>query len=95
MLQLLQSDHQLLGFLSFATLLCAEIEFLCVNWWVFVLFSWGSFVKVPWSRLGQEPVIVELDRIFVLAEPATDVEGGDADAVQDAKNTRVKVRSRS
>jgi vacuolar protein sorting-associated protein 13A/C len=76
--------------LTFTTLLCAEIEFLCVNWWVFFLFSWGSFVKVPWSRLGQEPVIVELDRIFVLAEPATDVEGGDADAVQDAKNARVK-----
>jgi vacuolar protein sorting-associated protein 13A/C len=47
-------------------------------------------LKVPWSRLGQEPVIVELDRIFVLAEPATDIEGGDADAVQDAKNARVK-----
>ncbi|EFJ34969.1 hypothetical protein SELMODRAFT_82033 [Selaginella moellendorffii] len=27
-------------------------------------------LKVPWSRLGQEPVIVTLDRIFVLAEPS-------------------------
>ncbi|XP_056848056.1 uncharacterized protein LOC130498599 [Raphanus sativus] len=31
-------------------------------------------LKVPWSRLGQEPVVVYLDRIYVLAEPATDVE---------------------
>lgn len=26
-------------------------------------------LKVPWSRLGQEPVIVLLDRIFLIAEP--------------------------
>ncbi|KAG0604101.1 hypothetical protein M758_10G145000 [Ceratodon purpureus] len=47
-------------------------------------------LKVPWSRLGQEPVVVELDRIFVLAEPSTNVEGGDADSVQEAKNKRVQ-----
>ncbi|KAG0557949.1 hypothetical protein KC19_11G167800 [Ceratodon purpureus] len=47
-------------------------------------------LKVPWSRLGQDPVIVELDRIFILAEPATNVEGGDADSVQEAKNRRVR-----
>ncbi|GBG70050.1 hypothetical protein CBR_g4878 [Chara braunii] len=29
-------------------------------------------LKVPWNRLGQEPVIVLLDRIFLLAEPAQD-----------------------
>lgn len=46
---------------------------------------------MPWSRLGQEPVVVELDRIFVLAEPSTNVEGGDADSVQEAKNKRVRV----
>lgn len=35
---------------------------------------------------------MELDRIFILAEPATKVEGGDADSVQEAKNSRVRVR---
>ncbi len=52
-------------------------------------------MQVPWSRLSQEPVIMELDHIFVLAEPATDIEGDDADAVQDAKNARVKEGSRT
>jgi vacuolar protein sorting-associated protein 13A/C len=42
-------------------------------------------LKVPWSRLGQEPVIVELDRIFVLAEPSTNVQGSGADSVQEGK----------
>jgi len=37
-------------------------------------------------------VVVELDRIFLLAEPSTNVEGGDADSVQEAKNRRVRVR---
>lgn len=36
-------------------------------------------------------MIVELDRIFILAEPSTNVEGGDADSVQEAKNRRVRV----
>lgn len=36
-------------------------------------------------------MVVELDRIFILAEPATNVEGGDADSVQEAKNRRVRV----
>ncbi|KAK1261313.1 hypothetical protein QJS04_geneDACA008707 [Acorus gramineus] len=47
-------------------------------------------LKVPWSRLGQEPVLVYLDRIFVLAEPETQVEGQSEDAVQEAKKKRVK-----
>lgn len=47
-------------------------------------------LKVPWSRLGQEPVVVELDRIFILAEPATNVKGGDGDSVQEAKSRRVR-----
>ncbi|CAH8391411.1 unnamed protein product [Eruca vesicaria subsp. sativa] len=42
-------------------------------------------LKVPWSRLGQEPVVVYLDRIFVLAEPATDVEGCSEDSIQEKK----------
>uniref|UniRef100_A0A0D9XMK5 PH domain-containing protein n=1 Tax=Leersia perrieri TaxID=77586 RepID=A0A0D9XMK5_9ORYZ len=47
-------------------------------------------LKVPWSRLGQEPVLVYLDRIFILAEPATQVEGCSEDAVQEAKRSRVR-----
>lgn len=47
-------------------------------------------LKVPWSRLGQEPVLVYLDRILLLAEPATQVEGRSEDAVQEAKKIRVR-----
>ncbi|OVA12725.1 Pleckstrin homology domain [Macleaya cordata] len=47
-------------------------------------------IKVPWSRLGQEPVLVYLDRIFLLVEPATNVEGCTEDAVQEAKKSRVR-----
>ncbi|XP_042486677.1 uncharacterized protein LOC122066914 [Macadamia integrifolia] len=47
-------------------------------------------LKVPWSRLGQEPVLVYLDSIFILAEPATQVEGCTEDAVQEAKKNRVR-----
>ncbi|XP_043715720.1 uncharacterized protein LOC122664096 isoform X2 [Telopea speciosissima] len=46
-------------------------------------------LKVPWSRLGQEPVLIYLDRIFIIAEPATEVEGCSEDAVQEAKKSRV------
>lgn len=47
-------------------------------------------LKVPWSRLGQDPVLVYLDRIFLLAEPATEVEGSSEDAVQEARKSRVR-----
>ncbi|KAF8032759.1 hypothetical protein BT93_D1608 [Corymbia citriodora subsp. variegata] len=47
-------------------------------------------LKVPWSRLGQEPVLVYLDRIFLLAEPSTQVEGSSEDSVQEAKKSRVR-----
>ncbi|POO03120.1 Vacuolar protein sorting-associated protein [Trema orientale] len=47
-------------------------------------------LKVPWSRLGQDPVVVHLDRIFLLAEPATQVEGSTEDAIQEAKKSRVR-----
>ncbi|XP_010540792.1 PREDICTED: uncharacterized protein LOC104814451 [Tarenaya hassleriana] len=47
-------------------------------------------LKVPWSRLGQEPVVVYLDRIFLLAEPATSVEGCSEDAIQEAKRNRIR-----
>ncbi|KAK9266873.1 hypothetical protein L1049_027132 [Liquidambar formosana] len=47
-------------------------------------------LKVPWSRLGQDPVVVYLDRIFLLAEPATQVEGCSEDGVQEAKKIRIQ-----
>lgn len=47
-------------------------------------------LKVPWSRLGQDPVLVHLDRIFLLAEPATQVEGSSEDAIQEAKKSRIR-----
>ncbi|KAL8053513.1 hypothetical protein ABFS82_05G077000 [Erythranthe guttata] len=47
-------------------------------------------LKVPWSRLGQDPVLVYLDRIFLLAEPATQVEGSSEDAVQEVKKSRIQ-----
>ncbi|KAA8522113.1 hypothetical protein F0562_012573 [Nyssa sinensis] len=46
-------------------------------------------LKVPWSRLGQEPVLVYLDRIYLLAEPATQVEGYSEDVVQEVKKNRI------
>ncbi|ESW28603.1 hypothetical protein PHAVU_002G003000 [Phaseolus vulgaris] len=47
-------------------------------------------LQVPWNRLGQDPVLVYLDRIFLLAEPATQVEGCSEDAVQEAKKIRIQ-----
>lgn len=49
-------------------------------------------IQVPWSRLGQEPVLVYLDSILVLAEPATQVEGCSEDAIQEAKKNRLRVK---
>lgn len=36
--------------------------------------------------------MVYLDRIFILAEPATQVEGCSEDSVQEAKKIRIRVR---
>ncbi|KAL8529518.1 hypothetical protein ACS0TY_006808 [Phlomoides rotata] len=47
-------------------------------------------LKVPWSRLGQDPVLVHLDNIFLLAEPATQVEGSSEDAIQEARKSRIR-----
>lgn len=52
----------------------------------------NSELQVPWSRLGQDPVLVHLDRIFLLAEPSTQVEGSSEDAVQEVKRSRIRVR---
>lgn len=49
-------------------------------------------IQVPWSKLGQEPVLVYLDRIFILAEPSTQIEGCSEYAIQEAKKTRIRVR---
>ncbi|XP_076943882.1 uncharacterized protein LOC143614277 [Bidens hawaiensis] len=46
-------------------------------------------LKVPWSRIGQEPVLVYLDRIYLLAEPETQVEGYTEDVVQKTKKSRI------
>lgn len=48
-------------------------------------------LQVPWSRLGQDPVLVQLDHIFLLAEPATHVEGSSEDAVQEVRKNRIRV----
>ncbi|GFS29231.1 pleckstrin homology (PH) domain-containing protein [Actinidia rufa] len=41
--------------------------------------------EVPWSRLGQDPVLVSLDCIFLLAKPATQVQGCSEDTIQEVK----------
>ncbi|KAL9273659.1 Intermembrane lipid transfer protein vps13B-like protein, partial [Drosera capensis] len=47
-------------------------------------------LKVPWSRLGQDPVLVTLDRIFLLAEPSTQIEGYNEVTVQEAKKNLIR-----
>ncbi|KAH7316123.1 hypothetical protein KP509_21G079300 [Ceratopteris richardii] len=47
-------------------------------------------LKVPWSKLGKEPVIVLLDRIFILAEPQTNVEPRDDKTVQEEKSCKIQ-----
>nr|XP_027080056.1 uncharacterized protein LOC113703042 isoform X2 [Coffea arabica] len=47
-------------------------------------------LKVPWSKLGQDPVLVHLDRIFLLAEPSTQVESSSEDVVQEVKRNRIR-----
>ncbi|KAI5072395.1 hypothetical protein GOP47_0012501 [Adiantum capillus-veneris] len=47
-------------------------------------------LKVPWSKLGKEPVIVLLDRIFVLAEPQTNVEAKNDASMQEEKSRKIQ-----
>jgi vacuolar protein sorting-associated protein 13A/C len=56
-----------------------------------VVLSVYASSQVPWSRLGQDPVLVHLDHIFLLAEPATHVEGSSEDSVQEVKKNRIRV----
>ncbi|KAF3782527.1 Vacuolar sorting-associated protein 13C [Nymphaea thermarum] len=51
-------------------------------------------LKVPWSRLGQEPVQVYLDRICILVEPATQVVGCYEDGLLEAKKNLVREMER-
>ena len=51
-------------------------------------------MQVPWNRLGKEPVVVLLDRIFILAEPLVEAyTGGDDDEEKkrEAKRRRIEV----
>ncbi|KAK4746515.1 hypothetical protein SAY87_012827 [Trapa incisa] len=61
------------------------LKSLCFNH-----FDMAKSCNVPWSRLGQEPVLVYLDHIFLLAEPATTVEGYDDETVQETKKSRLQ-----
>ncbi|GAB2263603.1 hypothetical protein Droror1_Dr00025737 [Drosera rotundifolia] len=47
-------------------------------------------LKVPWSRLGQDPVLVTLDRIFLLVVPSTQIEGYNEVTVQEAKRNLIR-----
>lgn len=35
----------------------------------------GVLLQVPWSRLGKEPVVVEFDRLYILAGPRSEEAG--------------------
>ncbi|KAH9610754.1 hypothetical protein KSS87_017342 [Heliosperma pusillum] len=50
----------------------------------------GRVAKLWLWGLGQDPVLVYLDRIFLLAEPATQIEGDSENAVQEAKRNRIR-----
>ena len=31
-------------------------------------------IQIPWAKLGREPVVVEIDRLYILAGPKTNVD---------------------
>ena len=45
--------------------------------------------QVPWSNLGGAPVVVEMDRIFLLACPNTEMQAPDEDIDQVPKHLSV------
>ncbi len=62
----------------------------------------GNALQVPWQRLGQEPVVAEFDRLYIVAGPREDLteasegckdpeqqEAAALKAEQDAKEKRV------
>jgi N-terminal region of Chorein or VPS13 len=42
-------------------------------------------MQIPWRSLGQSPVIVELDSIYVLACPKTEADAAEASAANDGE----------
>lgn len=52
------------GPMIFSALLCYPILYGHINT--------SFYQKVPWKSLGKEPVIVLIDRVFILAHPASD-----------------------
>ena len=42
--------------------------------------------KIPWNKLGSEPVIVVLDQLFLLFETETEVEAGHAGSCLDRQS---------
>lgn len=38
------------------------------------IFTPCLYTQVPWSKLGQEPVIVEFDRLYILAGPKAETD---------------------
>jgi len=57
-------------------------------------------LKVPWTKLGQEPVVVEIDRVFLLAtrvemDDATRARGGDEEEGAEDEDEDAKARVRS
>jgi N-terminal region of Chorein or VPS13 len=44
-------------------------------------------MQIPWRSLGQSPVVVELDSIYVLACPKTDADAEAASAAGDGEVT--------
>lgn len=39
------------------------------QWILIPCFHTSTSAQVPWARLGQEPVVAEFDRLYILAEP--------------------------
>ncbi|KAK3025353.1 hypothetical protein RJ639_043862, partial [Escallonia herrerae] len=55
-------------------------------------------LKVPWKSLGKEPVIVLIDRVFILAQPAPDgrsLKDEDREKLFEAKIQQIEMNSRS
>ena len=42
----------------------------------------NPLLQVPWASLGRAPVIVEMDRLYVLAGPRVETEGPESDENQ-------------
>lgn len=45
---------------------------IMARWYILKVTHTNLCFQVPWKSLGKEPVIVLIDRVFVLAYPAPD-----------------------